>query len=192
MGHSQHAALCATDCGPVLGLVLLGWLIHIYLFWQVHMEPSGHMTTLGLFFQPLVSTRSASLTLVREAKLNRWACQEKGITMDTTLSQVAPGKQHKDLLLEVRGSEGSDKAQPHLLKAESIEEPLSPASREQRMRKKCPIPLLWAQLAGISENMLVNIAVVSGATESRKENKPKIQLTWAQTALCKGFSDSQT
>lgn len=62
--------------------------------------------------------------------------------MDTTLSQVAPGKQHKDLLLELRGSEGSDKARPHLLKAENIEEPLSPASREQRMRKKCPIPLL--------------------------------------------------
>lgn len=51
--------------------------------------------------------------------------------MDTTISQVAPGKQHKDLLLEVRGSEGSDKAQPHLFKAENIEEPLSPASGKQ-------------------------------------------------------------
>lgn len=29
----------------------LGWLIHMDLFWQVHMEPSGHMATLKLSFQ---------------------------------------------------------------------------------------------------------------------------------------------
>lgn len=130
----------------------LGWLIPMYLFWQLHMEPSGHMATLRLSFKLLSSTRWAYLTLVSRAKLNRRACQEKDMTMNTPVSQLSLGKQYRRPIVSSRGALRGQEKLTSPAQTENVPETLCYAPCEVNGAPiKWPTSPWGAQLGGLSE-----------------------------------------
>lgn len=94
----------------------LGWLIHVYVFWQVHMEPSGHITTLRLFFQATL-LNSVSFPYFSQQKPNSIDEPTKRSAQQWTPDSCRChwANSREDLLSRVEGLWGLRKSLSHLL-----------------------------------------------------------------------------
>lgn len=150
--------MCHGLCSA-LGLVVLG-IINAYIYIYIYFD--RFTWSLQAIWQHWDFSFSFSsqigqlpLLLISRSQTQYRSLPRKGRNNEHRTPQVSPGRQHKDLLLELRGLERSDKARCHLLeqRAETMPESPSPASRDQwTCFWKGPILLLWAQLEGLSEN----------------------------------------
>lgn len=119
------------------------------------------------------------LLLISRSQTQYRSLPRKGRNNEHRTPQVSPGRQHKDLLLELRGLERSGKARCHLLEQRLCQN-LHPLLQEISERASGKGPFFfcepnWRDSQETTQKAVtipVNIVVISAAIESRREIVP--------------------